>query len=185
MSLFTLTYVFWLSSDLILSWVARSGRGDHLKDDRGTEALIWISALMAAGLAVLVSITIQVPIFFTEEFRHLGLYLIIGGVILRFAAVGQLGRNFTVDVTIRSHHELKQSGLYHYVRHPAYLGSLLSFAGLGLSLNNWISLAVCIVIPLAVFLYRMQIEEKVLEMRFGKQYREYMAKTKRLIPYLF
>jgi protein-S-isoprenylcysteine O-methyltransferase Ste14 len=32
--------------------------------------------------------------------------------------------------------------------------------------------------------YRIQVEERILQERLGKRYREYMRRTKRLIPFV-
>jgi protein-S-isoprenylcysteine O-methyltransferase Ste14 len=61
----------------------------------------------------------------------------------------------------------------------------MSFLGLGLSLNNWISLAV-IFIPISfTFLYRIGVEEKLLIHKFGIAYTVYKKTTKRLIPGIY
>ena len=38
------------------------------------------------------------------------------------------------------------------LRHPAYIGSLLIFAGLGLALGNWLSLLACLTLPAVGYL---------------------------------
>ena len=107
------------------------------------------------------------------------------GVIFRFIAIKQLGRFFTVNVTIRNDHQLIQSGLYKYLRHPSYCGSLISFLGFGISLNNWLSI-IFIIIPYSLaVMYRIKVEEKVLTEQFGKQYLDYKKHTKRIIPFIY
>jgi protein-S-isoprenylcysteine O-methyltransferase Ste14 len=96
-----------------------------------------------------------------------------------------LGRFFTVNVTIRDDHKLIQSGFYKYLRHPSYTGSLLSFLGFGLSLDNWLSLAIIFLPTLFAFIYRMKVEENVLSEQFGEQYQDYILKTKRIIPFIY
>jgi len=54
--------------------------------------------------------------------------------------------------------------------------------GLGLALENWVSIAILVVLPLAGHLYRISVEEKVLVGHFGQSYADYMKRTKRLIP---
>ena len=75
--------------------------------------------------------------------------------------------------------------MYRFVRHPAYTGSLLSFLGLGLAFNNWLSLGLIFIPVLAAFLYRIKVEEKVLRGAFGRDYESYSAETARLIPWIF
>jgi protein-S-isoprenylcysteine O-methyltransferase Ste14 len=92
---------------------------------------------------------------------------------------------FTVTVTIRENHAVKADGIYSVIRHPAYLGSIMSFMGFGISLNNWVSF---IVVPLPVLLAmhrRISVEERLLTDHFGDEYREYMKKTKRLVPWVY
>jgi CubicO group peptidase (beta-lactamase class C family) len=72
--------------------------------------------------------------------------------------------------------------LYGIVRHPSYLGSLLTFVGLGLALENWLSILVLVILPAAATFYRISVEEKVLIDHFGSAYTDYMSRTKRLVP---
>ena len=56
------------------------------------------------------------------------------GNISSFEPGTRLWKYFTVDVTIKLEHKLVSTGIYRIVRHPSYLGSLISFFGLGLVL---------------------------------------------------
>jgi protein-S-isoprenylcysteine O-methyltransferase Ste14 len=60
------------------------------------------------------------------------------------------------------------------VRHPSYTGLLLIALGFGLGVGNWLSLAICALIPL-VELARV----------LGDQYRCYQKATRRLVPGLW
>ena len=75
--------------------------------------------------------------------------------------------------------------MYRYVRHPAYGGLLLIFVGLGLSLDNWLSLLVIMIPIVAAVLYRMHVEENALREILGREYAEYCAVTKRLVPRVY
>lgn len=57
--------------------------------------------------------------------------------------------------------------------------------GLGLVSGNWLSLSVLVVFPVAATAYRIQIEETALTLHFGKSYREYANRTKRLLPGIY
>ena len=104
---------------------------------------------------------------------------------LRFISVFTLGKMFTVDVTIRENHQIKTDGVYRYIRHPSYTGSLLSFTGLGLNWNNWLSLITLFVLITISFIYRIRVEEKLLTGQFGSKYLDYMKKTYRLLPWIY
>ena len=123
--------------------------------------------------------------YFTEKIQLIGLVFLILGVILRLMVVYNLGKYFTVDVTIRKDHQLKTDGFYKLVRHPSYAFSLLTFVGLAIVLNNYIAAIVLLVPVFFMFIYRINIEEKALRDQFGKNYSDYMKKTKRLIPFIY
>jgi protein-S-isoprenylcysteine O-methyltransferase Ste14 len=117
--------------------------------------------------------------------RWFGLFLIVTGLAIRWVAIVTLGKYFAVDVSIRSDHKVITTGVYRFVRHPAYSGTILSFLGLGLSFSSWISTLV-IVLPIVVaFVYRIRIEERALAGFLGNEYVRYCTTTKRMIPGLY
>jgi len=183
--LFYSTYFLWFLSEVLLNRFIRSGKSDKQAADNNTELYLWISIILSITIGVFVSTTITFPVFSSERLELIGIAVIIIGIIIRLIAIKQLGRFFTVDVTIRKDHQLMQSGLYKYLRHTSYTGSLLSFLGFGISLNNWLGLAVVFLPILFTFIYRISIEEKVMTEQFGKQYLDYICKTKRLIPFVY
>jgi protein-S-isoprenylcysteine O-methyltransferase Ste14 len=111
-----------------------------------------------------------------------GLALLWAGLALRAWAIVVLGRWFTVVVDVRAGQEVVQRGPYRLVRHPSYTGLLLATVGLGLALDNWLSLALCALGPLAGVLIRIRAEEAALTAQIGERYRAYAARTRRLIP---
>lgn len=73
------------------------------------------------------------------------------------------------------------SGAFRYVRHPLYLASLLTYAGLAISTASLVSLALLI----GIFVFHDFIggyEEAILEAKFGDAYRNYRAKTGKWLP---
>ena len=82
-------------------------------------------------------------------------------------------------------HQLVQRGLYRWVRHPAYAGSLISFAGLGMALSSWVSFLVIFIPVFLAFRYRVQVEEAALREALGDTYERYCRKTYRFIPGLY
>lgn len=112
--------------------------------------------------------------------------LVLVGVGLVFVIVGSLtlGRNYSSSLVIRKDHKLVVSGIYRVVRHPIYLGAILVTLGLPISTASWIALPpMLLLIPLVV--YRMGVEERLLLEEFGDDYRAYMERTKRLVPFLY
>jgi protein-S-isoprenylcysteine O-methyltransferase Ste14 len=155
-----LIYILWILSEIILNRLFRAGKSDQQSRDKKTEFVLWITIAIAVTSAVFATFICALPISRHPQTSLLGLILIFIGIIFRFVAIKQLGRFFTVDVTIRKDHQLMQNGFYKYLRHPSYTGSLLSFLGFGLSLNNWMSLGFAFIPVLLAFIRRMNIEEK-------------------------
>lgn len=183
--IFAVTYFSWVASEVFLSASRRSKQPDQQNTDKGTLRLIWIIILVANAVAYYVSTVLRAPISEDQNIRYAGLAVIVIGVILRFSIVASLGKFFTVNVTIVEGHKLKTDGLYKYLRHPSYSAVLLSFAGYGISLNNWLSFLIVMVPVSTVFLIRIRIEEKALTDHFGTEYLDYMKRTKKLVPFIY
>ena len=74
-----------------------------------------------------------------------------------------------------------EQGPYRWVRNPMYLGHLLFFAGLAVTLQSWIAAAV-FAFHAVWFDRRVREDERHLEALFGAAYQGYRARVKRWIP---
>ena len=177
--------LLYVLSEAGLLWLKRSGR-TAADADRGSLALIWlvISVSMAAAFSCANALP-QLAIGAAGIWRPAGLVVFLAGIGVRWYAILSLGRFFTVNVAIASDHLLVESGPYRRVRHPSYTGALLAFLGLGFCLDNWAALAALMVPVSVVFWWRMRIEEAALLETFGERYRDYMRRTRRLIPFIY
>lgn len=72
-------------------------------------------------------------------------------------------------------------GPYRWVRNPMYLGHLIFFAGIALTLGSWIAAAV-LAFHAFWFDRRVREDEERLAQRFGDAYREYCRRVKRWVP---
>jgi len=183
--IFEIIWICWLLSEIFLNRLLRSKVANSRELDKNSLNLIWIAIIASMTSGVLIAIYCPSPIIKTNFLLYLGSALILVGMIIRFIAIRTLGKFFTVDLAIHGDQHLIMVGLYKYIRHPSYTGSLLSFAGFGLSLNNWLSLIIIIVPILVTFINRINIEEKLLQKQFGAEYEEYKRRTKRLIPMIY
>jgi len=105
--------------------------------------------------------------------RIAGFILFLLGLLLVTIARLQLGRYFSITPQAR---QLVTHGLYSRFRNPVYLFGHLAVLGLILFLNTPVFLLVFLVIlPLQIF--RARVESRVLEARFGDQYRLYKSQT--------
>lgn len=163
--------ILWIGSEIILARIAYSPSKDAKTLDRSSLRYIWITIALSVNIGVFIGMTgfgyIQHIAFIASR---IGLSLIIIGCIVRWWSIYSLRRYFTVNVSIQEDHRLVESGIYHYIRHPSYAGSLLSFLGLGIVFSNWI-VAIIIFFPiLFTFLHRIKIEENALRNHFGESY---------------
>lgn len=104
------------------------------------------------------------------------------GALLRGWAILALRRYFSRTVAETEGQQVVTSGPYALVRHPSYTGALVAFAAFGLILANWLSLGVLIVLPVAVYVRRIQVEERVLLQVLGVVYSTYAGGKARLWP---
>jgi len=113
----------------------------------------------------------------------LGIAVALAGIAVRWWAVLTLGPFFTTRVMTRPDQTVVQSGPYRLVRHPSYTGMLITVFGMLLTSANWVSLA-CFVIALPGLAYRIRVEEQALIGALGEPYRDYMRRTRRLVPFV-
>jgi protein-S-isoprenylcysteine O-methyltransferase Ste14 len=182
---FITIWICWFSSEILLHIIFRSKTNKSKKTDGNSLRFVWITIGFSISLGVLAMIYWPAPIVKSNVISYLGLSLILVGMIIRIIAIRTLGKFFTVDLCTDKDHFLIKKGIYKNIRHPSYSGSLLSFLGMSLSLNNWISLIVIFVPVLIAFIYRINIEEKLLVAQIGSEYEDYKRQTNRLVPLIY
>ena len=181
---FWIVFYVWLGGELWLGRSRRAPAGAARRDDGSKWLLIssvWVTVALGMGLAFAfpdAAITSGRGALFMA-----GLALMIAGLAVRYYSIRVLGASFTVDVATRSGQEVVESGPYRWVRHPSYTGALLTILGILVCCLNFVSLA-AIVFVAAGYAYRIRVEERVLAEDLGPAYRDYMRRTKRLIPFL-
>lgn len=146
-------------------------------------ATLWRYPEAVFGGALFLGLCLEVawPLYFDARFPTLlrlilGLLPLVAGGALVHAAVTGLRR--AGQPLLRPQPEatrLVVLGVYSRLRHPLYLGLMLSMLGLGVVFNMpwWILL----LFPLAPLVHTMLVlpEERYLEQRFGESYRRYAA----------
>lgn len=113
-----------------------------------------------------------------------GIVLLLAGSAIRRHCWRVLGEFFTGDVQARADQPVIDRGAYRWVRHPSYSGGILMLTGIGIALANWGSVVVLVIAAVAVYSYRVFAEERALVETIGEPYREYIARTKRFVPFV-
>ena len=96
-----------------------------------------------------------------------------------------LGKNWSPVLEIRKDHKLITEGPYKYVRHPMYTCMWLGVASFWLIPSNWVVGIVALVTWSILYFIRLPDEEKMMIEEFGDQYKDYMRRTKRIIPWVY
>jgi protein-S-isoprenylcysteine O-methyltransferase Ste14 len=114
----------------------------------------------------------------------LGIVTLCGALLLFYRSHADLGRNWSISLEIRSEHRLVSSGIYRFIRHPMYSSFFLMAIAQLMLLPNWLAGATGLVGVAMLYAFRIRQEERMMMERFGAEYRDYMARTARLIPWL-
>jgi len=111
-------------------------------------------------------------------------FLIIGGIIMIISRI-QLGKYGTPVVHTGEDHKLVTKGFYKVVRHPMYFGAIFMMVGSYLAFKSIFVLIGMTILNIFLTKMRIQIEEETLIETFGEEYRNYMKRTKKLIPLIY
>lgn len=113
----------------------------------------------------------------------IGSLLIAVGIGLRAHGKIVLGRHFSHSLRVLVDHELVKVGAFKYIRHPAYLGTLLIVTGFALYTSIYAALIIFF-LALALILKRVNQEEKMMVGYFGAAYRQYQFDSFKVIPFV-
>ncbi len=149
-------------------------------EDRGTTRMIIAAYAIATDLP-LVTRWLSVGRL-PSAVAPAGLVVQAVGLAVRAEAMRTLGGSYTRTLRIEDDEAgLVQTGPYRLVRHPGYLGSLLTWTGFALTSRSWPTVALLSGLLGAAYARRMSAEEELLR-RDLAGYAQYAQQTKRLIP---
>ncbi|CAG9183782.1 hypothetical protein LMG23992_05081 [Cupriavidus laharis] len=116
-----------------------------------------------------------------DTMRWIGVALYAGGGVLRLVPVFILGRRFSGLVAIQPGHTLVTTGLYGVIRHPSYLGFVVSSLGWVLAFRSGVGVILTLLM-IPPLLARIRAEEALLRSQFGAEYEAYRARTWKMVP---
>ena len=114
----------------------------------------------------------------------LGFFICCSGFYLRQESKNQLGRFFTYTIGVSPEQILFLNGLYTYIMHPSYLGSLLIYSSMCL-IHSSVTLFVTFLVFFVCYMSRIKIEEDMLAAHFGDEFVKYKLQRNRLIPLVY
>lgn len=174
--------ITWIVIDGIVIGRYRTGAKENR--DRYSFAAIMLANFAAWSLAVWL-VRRGTGAFDSTALQVAGLVVMAVGIVVRSIAIAQLGRLHSPNVAVQDGHHVVDTGLYRRVRHPSYLGALIAFFGCAVALGNWLAVVVVMALTVPAYLVRIHEEENALADVLGAPYRDYQARTHRLVPGLY
>jgi protein-S-isoprenylcysteine O-methyltransferase Ste14 len=105
-------------------------------------------------------------------------------VVLGWAAVRHLGKQWRFEAALSEDHELIRTGPYAWVRHPIYTSMLGRLVTTGLAWTWWPMFTAGLLFFLAGTEIRVRAEDALLATRFGEQFAEYRSRVSAYIPFV-
>lgn len=179
---FSYLYAFF---EIFMNFRQRKNNPVASSNDKGSLMLLYILITLGYVLSFAVGATKFGRINQWDTFFAVGVVLVVSGLIIRIQSILTLRQYFTYSVAKMEGQQLIEAGLYKIIRHPGYLGQLLIFLGISISLSNWLSVLLMMIPVLNGYVYRITVEEKFMTEQMGMEYVNYQKRTKRIVPMIY
>ena len=113
------------------------------------------------------------------------LAVMVLGVGIRVWAAMTLGTFYTTTLMMSEGQKVVTTGPYAIVRHPGYLGEIMIWTGFAVVSSNLVLFFLMPTVFVAVYLYRISVEERMLVRELSDDYVRYQHRTRRLIPSVY
>ncbi len=176
--------VLWIVSEIIFNRIKmlKDSANKYVKKDNSLK-IIWFSVMLSVIISAILSDVLNIGNIIKYELFliTIGLLLIIIGVLIKYKAASILKNAYSVNLAVLKNQKIIKEWWYKKIRHPGYLGMLISFIGLSISFRNVYAIIIVLVINISSLINRIFVEEKMMKEHFGKDYEEYCKETNRLI----
>ena len=191
----TISKIIWLAFGL--AWFLlrlRPGRRSRKTpvrySDRGVREFVLLGAsLTGLGIVPALYLATHFPRFadypVVPVLSYLGIVADVVCLWLFHRTHRDLGHNWSVSLDLRQRHTLVTTGVYGVVRHPMYTAFWLMGLAQLLLLPNWVAGPAGLVGFSILFFGRVGREEDMMISAFGDEYRAYMRRTARVVPWLY
>jgi len=113
------------------------------------------------------------------------LAVMVLGVGIRVWAAMTLGTFYTTTLMMSEGQKVVTTGPYAIVRHPGCLGEIMIWTGFAVVSSNLVLFFLMPTVFVAVYLYRISVEERMLVRELSDDYVRYQHRTRRLIPSVY
>lgn len=148
--------------------------------------LPWPPIIYLAAIAISIALGLLYPLPWisaplSDILFAAGWLLVAAMVALDFSAMRTMARAKTTIMPNRASEHLVTTGAFSFTRNPIYLGNTLLMIGVGLITGIAWFLLLAIVAAFLTQKLAIEREERHLEARFGKRYRDYAKRVRRWI----
>ncbi|MEZ5317537.1 MAG: isoprenylcysteine carboxylmethyltransferase family protein [Vicinamibacterales bacterium] len=183
---FLVLYVWvFLAEFRLVGRAGRSAAARGTQDAGSFRLIVWGNTVVMVVAVALAALVPAAAIVHRLAAYATGMASLLAGGLLRRHCFRMLGEHFTGAVDVRPGQPVIDRGAYRWIRHPSYLAGLLIFAGVGLALENWATVVAALAGALAIYAYRIRVEERALLATLGAPYAAYMRRTRRLVPFVY
>ena len=159
-----------------------ASRVDGSLDDRGTTRRIMAAYVLAAVLAPLLR---RAPVrLLAPSAGPAGVAFEMTGLGVRIWSMRTLGASYSRTLRTTEDQAVVDRGPYRLIRHPGYLGSLITWTGFALSSRSPVVAAAVAALLVPAYRRRIAAEEELL----GRElpgYADYRRRTRKLVPFLW
>jgi protein-S-isoprenylcysteine O-methyltransferase Ste14 len=151
---------------------------------------ILFNIIAIAGLIIMIHITLLDKKMLFEQSSILNItasILLLSGCIVYIIAAASFNLKEFLGFekpTQQTQNKLVTKGIYNYVRHPLYTGTILVSFGYFLSTPT-ISVLLFVILAFVYIEIGSRLEEKKLLIEFGNEYAEYCNDVKRYFPFIY
>jgi protein-S-isoprenylcysteine O-methyltransferase Ste14 len=148
-------------------------------------SLLYLAILSPVSMFILRTADPLAEIARSSPLKIVAVVLLFSGIGFRWLAIRTLKTSFSSQLMTKADQKLVVVGIFKYVRHPSYLGSMVSFWGFTLFFQNPTAFCISAVLVFTAYDYRIGYEEAMLTRRFGREYEDYSKRTRKLFPFVY
>ena len=142
--------------------------------------------LLLEGIAIFIAFTVHLSALSPPAPWRVAAAAILGvtAAVTGWTAVTHLGKQFRIQAGLYEDHELVRTGPYAIVRHPIYASLLAMLLCTLLILTPWEWAPLSLALFVIGTEIRVRSEDRLLESRFGDDFRAYRRKVWAYIPFV-
>lgn len=157
-----------------------------MNDAARPNVIPWPPLIACAAIAVAIVLGLLVPLPWlpppmSDILFAVGWVMIVGALAIDITAMRTMSRHKTTIMPNRASEHLVTDGPFSFTRNPIYLANVMMIAAIGLVSGIVWFLPMALVAGFATQNLAIEREEKHLDARFGKRYRDYVKRVRRWI----